>query len=67
MELQKLLVIIRDLISIVIGAGGLVHSQLTGQISPVLVPVYLLLLGYPGAFQLIEMKRRPKDGSDGQS
>lgn len=65
---NRWLVLTRDLISIVIGAGGLIHSQLTGMVSPVLVPVYLFLLGYPGVFQLLELRsKKDKDSSNGGS
>lgn len=59
---MKWLSVVRDLISIAVGAFGLIHSQLTGQSSTELLIVYTALLGYPGLFQIIELKK--KGGSD---
>jgi hypothetical protein len=60
----KWLVITRDLISVLVGGFGLIHSQLTGQTNIELVVAYLALLGYPGAFQLIALR---KSSGGGQS
>ena len=59
---MKWLSVIRDLISMAVGAFGLIHSQITGQSSTELLIVYTALLGYPGLFQIIELKK--KGGSD---
>jgi hypothetical protein len=45
--------IVRDLISVSVGAFGLIHSQITGQVNMELVLAYIALLGYPGALQLL--------------
>lgn len=57
----KWLTILRDLISIMVGAFGLIHSQVTGMQSTELLIVYTALLGYPGLLQLFELKKREKE------
>ena len=59
----KWLTMIRDLISIGVGAFGLVHSQLTGRANSWLVLAYLALLGVPAAINLLELKKGSIDGS----
>jgi hypothetical protein len=63
---MKWLVVVRDLISIAVGAFGLIHSQLTGQSSTELLAIYTVLLGYPGVLQMVELRKKPpKDGPGG--
>lgn len=50
------LTVVRDLVNIVVGAFGLIHSQLTGNTSLELIVVYAALLGVPGALALVERK-----------
>ena len=64
----KWLTIVRDIVSLGVGAFGLIHSQLTGTTSMELVVVYAALLGVPGVLNLLEMKGstgRSKDSSSG--
>ncbi len=63
----KWLLIIRDLVSLAVGTFGLVHSQLTGITSPVLVAVYAALLGLPGVLNLVELKKPTKPSKEESS
>lgn len=64
---MKWTTIVRDIISIAVGAFGLIHSQLTGTDNTELIITYTVLLGGPGVLQLFEMKKKPPGGSGGGS
>lgn len=53
----KWLNIVRDVISVLVGGFGLVHSQLTGSTNLELILIYAALLGVPGILNLVELKK----------
>lgn len=55
---------LRDLVSILVGMFGLIHSQLTGMVYPELVIAYTALLGLPAGVALMEYRREKKSGKD---
>lgn len=61
---MKWMVFARDLMSILVGTFGLIHSQLTGNIYPELLAIYTTLLGSPVVLRLLE-KRNDNSKSDG--
>jgi hypothetical protein len=61
---MKWMVFARDLMSILVGAFGLIHSQLTGNVYPELLAIYTTLLGSPVVLRLLE-KRSDNGKSDG--
>lgn len=64
---MKWMVFARDLMSILVGAFGLIHSQLTGNVYPELLAIYTTLLGSPVVLRLLEKleKRNDNGKSDG--
>lgn len=54
------LVIIRDIVNIVVGAFGMIYSQVTGNTRIELIIVYAALLGVPGVLNLVELKNSPR-------
>jgi hypothetical protein len=64
---MKWMVVIRDLIAILIGAFGLVHSQVTGNIYPELLVIYTALIGSPLAIRLLEKRSGKTSGSTDSS
>lgn len=64
---MKWMVVVRDLIAILIGSFGLIHSQLTGNIYPELLAVYTALLGSPVAIRLLERRNGKNGGPKEQS
>ena len=63
----KWLNIIKDFVILGVAAFGLIHSQLTGMSSPVLIGVYAALMGVPGVTNLLELKKSTKQSKDGSS
>ncbi len=55
---------LRDLMSILVGMFGLIHSQLTGMVYPELVIAYTALLGLPAGVALIEYRLQKKNGNN---
>jgi len=64
---MKWMVFARDLMSILVGTFGLIHSQLTGNVYPELLAIYTTLLGSPVILRLLEKleKRNDNGKSDG--
>lgn len=64
---MKWMVFARDLMSILVGTFGLIHSQLTGNVYPELLAIYTTLLGSPVILRLLEKleKRNDSGKSDG--
>lgn len=56
MKLQALLTLARDVGLIVVGLGGIIYQQVTGQVNLELLLVYLTLLGIPGALGLLQLR-----------
>ncbi len=66
MKLKLWISAIRDLVPMGVGAFGLVWSQLTGQVNPELLAVYALLIGVPGAANVLELRLK-KSSSEASS
>lgn len=56
MRLQALLTIARDAGFLVVGFGGVIYQQLTGNVNPWLLAVYTTMLGIPGAIGLLQLR-----------
>lgn len=54
---DRWLTVIRDVLSMTVGAFGLIHAAVTKWDAPAhLVTAYLVLLGVPGVLSLIELR-----------
>lgn len=49
MSTPKWFVVLRDLALLAVGIFGILHQEITGEASPLLLAVYTTLLGIPGA------------------
>lgn len=61
MKSQDAITAARDLALFVIGAGGIIHQEVTNQVKPELLAVYTVLLGIPGAIGLASLRRGAQD------
>lgn len=57
MKLERALVIARDLLCLAIGAGGIIHQEVTGVIHEALLAVYTGFLMGPGIAALVPRLR----------
>lgn len=57
MRLQALIAIVRDVGFLLVGFGGILFQQITGQVNPWLLGVYTTMLGIPGAIGLLQLGR----------
>lgn len=57
MKRKTLTTVLRDLVSISLGSFGIIHQELTRNVSIELLVVYLILLGYPAAAGLFNIMR----------
>lgn len=55
MKARALLTIIRDALMLLVGFGGIIFQQLTGQVNPWLLGVYAAMLSLPGAIGLAQL------------
>lgn len=51
------LTVVRDVMSLVVGFGGIIFQQATGQVNVALLMVYTAMLGLPGAIGLFQLAR----------
>lgn len=56
MRLQALITVARDAGFLLVGFGGIVYQQITGQVNPWLLGVYTTMLGIPGAIGLLQLR-----------
>lgn len=47
----------RDIGCLVVGFGGIIFQQVTGQVNPWLLAAYMAMLGLPGAISLVQLGR----------
>lgn len=59
MKIGAILTIVRDVLFLLWGFGGIAYQQLTGQVNPWLLAVYTTMLGIPGAIGLLQLRGRP--------
>jgi hypothetical protein len=60
--------IIRDVVLMCLGAGGIAYQQVTGQVSEVLLAIYVAMLGGPAIGGVWSLRRQHDDGTtDGSS
>lgn len=57
MKWQALKTIVRDIGCLLVGFGGIIFQQLTGQFNPWLLAAYMAMLGLPGAIGLVQLGR----------
>lgn len=63
MRIQALLTIVRDAGFLLVGFGGVVFQQLTGNVNPWLLAVYTTMLGIPGAIGLLQLRGSGKQSA----
>lgn len=56
MKLQALITVARDVGFLLIGFGGVVYQQISGNVNPWLLAVYTTMLGIPGAIGLLQLR-----------
>lgn len=56
MRWQALVAVVRDAGFLVIGFGGVIYQQVTGNVNPWLLGVYTTMLGIPGAIGLLQLR-----------
>lgn len=57
MKLPALITVLRDVALTAIGLGGIVHQELYGPVKPELLIVYTVILGIPGAANIVQLLR----------
>lgn len=57
MKRKTVTTLLRDVVSILIGTFGIIHQELTRQVSIELLVVYLILLGFPAAAGIFNLMR----------
>ena len=60
MKWQALVAVVRDAGFLIVGFGGVIYQQATGQVNPWLLGVYTTMLGIPGAIGLLQLRGRPE-------
>jgi hypothetical protein len=68
---QAVIAIVRDAGFLLIGFGGIIYQQATGNVNIALLAVYTTMLGIPGAIGLLQLSRGrsvtpPTPGSSSQ-
>ena len=56
MRTQALLTIARDAGFLLVGFGGVIFQQVTGNVNPWLLAVYTTMLGIPGALSVLQLR-----------
>lgn len=67
MKVQTAITVARDVGCLVVGLGGIIFQQVTGQVNIELLLVYTTFLGIPGALGLLSLRGKPhiEDSSSG--
>lgn len=55
MKLERGITVARDLLCLLLGVGGIIYQQVTGNVHWELLLVYMGILGVPGAMALISL------------
>jgi len=53
---QALVAVVRDAGFLLVGFGGVIYQQVTGDVNPWLLAVYTTMLGIPGAIGLLQLR-----------
>lgn len=56
MKVQAIITVTRDVGCLVVGLGGIIFQQVTGQVNIELLLVYTTFLGIPGALGLLSLR-----------
>lgn len=63
MRTQALITIARDVGFLLVGFGGVIYQQVTGNVNPWLLAVYTTMLGIPGAIGLLQLRGAGKQSA----
>jgi hypothetical protein len=64
---ERIIAVSRDAGCILVGLGGIVHQQITGNVSEALLLVYTTLLGVPMGIGLLSLRQNGGPATTGPS
>jgi hypothetical protein len=53
---KGLATVVRDVLCLAVGLGGIIHQEVTGHVSPELLIMYAVLIGTPGTLALVSLR-----------